>query len=300
MESLSDIGEDALIKRLTAGLPLGKGVIAGVGDDCAVLECEDPDRVQLLKVDTVVEGIHFAPDTAPGRVGWKALCRPLSDLAAMGGGRPVAALISLAAPGEYPADRLEGIYEGIRRAAERFQCTLAGGETVALPAGAALVMAVTVHGWIPRDDCRFRGWASVGQRIVVTGRLGGSLAGGWHLDFVPRIEEARWLTRELGDGVMAMMDLSDGLAKDLPRLARASGVGYRVDLDSIPRTEGCDVAAAIGDGEDYELLMTLDEATVDKALAEWAKAFPDLPLTVIGEIVEKDEIPMDGGWEHFR
>ena len=299
METLSDIGEDALIERLTRDLSTGAGIIAGVGDDCAVLESDDPDRVQLLKVDTVVEGVHFTPETDPERAGWKAMCRPLSDFAAMGGGVPVAALINIAAPGKFSAARMEGFYAGIRRAAVRFGCSLVGGETVSLPDGSAPMLSVTVQGWIHRDDCRFRSWAKVGDRIAVTGWLGGSLASGRHLDFVPRIAEARWLTGELGDRVRAMMDLSDGLAKDLPRLAKASGVGYRVDLDSIPKNDGCDLAAAVGDGEDYELLTTLDADAVDDVLARWKTAFPELPLTVIGEIVEETETPLSGGWEHF-
>ncbi|MCB1237852.1 MAG: thiamine-monophosphate kinase [Verrucomicrobiae bacterium] len=300
--TLADLGEDALIERLTAGLPRGDGLVCGGKDDCAVLR--DPGnerRYRLLKTDAAVEGVHFSADTDPERAGRKALCRPLSDFAAMGGGEARAALVTFAAPAEYSAARAEGFYEGIRRAAETFGVTVAGGETVSLPKGNAASLTIMLEGSIPREHCVFRSGARLGDAILVTGGLGGSLESGWHLDFQPRLAEARWLVESVGWRPTAMMDLSDGLAKDLPRLARASGgLGYRIDFDAVPRRAGRDLAHALGDGEDYELLFTLPTAFLGELETEWAAAFPGTPLTLIGQITESIETPLEGGWEHFR
>ena len=116
MECLRDIGEDALIDRLTAGLPLDAATLVGPGADCAVLATADAGVRELLKTDCLVEGVHFAPDTDPEAVGWKALCRSLSDIAAMGG-QPRAALITLAVPADRAVHVVEGWYRGLRRAA---------------------------------------------------------------------------------------------------------------------------------------------------------------------------------------
>ncbi len=295
---LRDIGEDALIERLTAGLPLGSEIVVGAGDDCAVLESADPETYSLLKTDCLVEGVHFSRDSDPEQVGWKALCRSLSDIAAMAG-TPRAALVTLAAPPHHEIATIEGWYRGLRHAAERYQVSIVGGETSSLPDGTdTALLSIMLTGDVPRDRCLFRHGARVGDRIAVTGRLGGSLASGRHLDFSPRLDEARWLSDTLRP--TAMMDLSDGLAKDLPRLAKAGGdLGWRVDLDSLPRHADCDAAAALGDGEDYELLLTLDSTFIGEQIAQWVAAFPELPLTLIGEITPTIETPLTGGWEHF-
>jgi thiamine-monophosphate kinase len=300
MDRLRDIGEDALIDRLIAGLPLGPEVVAGPGDDCAVLLTADPGTCDLLKTDCLVEGVHFLPDTDPEKVGWKALCRTLSDIAAMGG-TPRAALITLAVPGDRAVSVVEGWYRGLRRAAETYGVSIVGGETSSLPASVATAfLSITVTGSVARADCLYRSGARVGDLIAVTGRLGGSFTSGRHLDFTPRLREGAWLARTGGFRPTAMMDLSDGLAKDLPRLAKASGgLGWRLDLEKVPRHPGCGIDQALGDGEDYELLLTLDPATAADLLGAWRTTFPDLPLTLIGEITPTIETPLTGGWEHF-
>ena len=297
-ERLRDIGEDALIDRLVGGLPHGPEVVVGPGDDCAVMRTADPDVYALLKTDCLVEGVHFEAGTDPERVGWKALCRSLSDIAAMAG-KPVAALVTLAVSAEREVATVEGWYRGIARAAERYGVSVVGGETSSLPASMeAAFLSIMLTGEVTRERCLLRSGARVGDLVAVTGRLGGSFASGRHLDFTPRLGEAAWLAEHLRP--TSMMDLSDGLARDLPRLARASGdVGWRIDLDALPCHEGCDAMSALGEGEDYELLLTLDREESWELSESWKKEFPDVPLTLIGEITETVETPIEGGWEHF-
>jgi thiamine-monophosphate kinase len=118
----------------------------------------------------------------------------------------------------------------------------------------------------------------------VTGKLGGS-GRGRHLKFVPRIEESRWLTKNFR--IHAMMDLSDGLGADLPRLAKASGVGFAIDEKSLPRTKGCSISEAINDGEDYELLFALAPNDAGELERKWRKEFPSLSLTPIGRLTRR-------------
>jgi thiamine-monophosphate kinase len=134
----------------------------------------------------------------------------------------------------------------------------------------------------------------------VTGRLGGSLSSGRHLRFLPRLAEARWLATRFRP--TAMIDLSDGLARDLPRLAAMSRVGWDVDMDSLPRHAGCSAAQALGDGEDYELLFTVAAGRRRGLEAAWRREFPRLPLTVIGTITEpsRRRPHLRGGFQHFR
>ncbi len=282
--------------RLTSRWVLGGDVVIGVGDDCAALESADESLFELLKTDALVAGVHFSKHDDPYRVGRKALCRAISDVAAMGG-VPRAALVTLALPKGMDFKTVEGWYRGLESAAEQFGVALVGGETTSTVEGDA-VLSVAMTGWVERENCVRRGGASVGDVIAVTGRLGGSLASGRHLDFCPRLAAARWLVAEENRRPTAMMDLSDGLAKDLPRLAKASSVGYRVDWESLPFHDGVGVDAAVGDGEDYELLMTFSPGKMPTP-DEWRLAFPELPLTVIGEITAEVETSLIGGWDHL-
>ncbi|NNE90399.1 MAG: thiamine-phosphate kinase [Verrucomicrobiales bacterium] len=282
--NLSEIGgEDALIDRLKANLATDPDhVIKGIGDDCAVLKTGDPEIYGLLKTDCVVEGVHFAENTAPEAVGWKAMARVLSDLAAMGGAKPVAALVTVAVEKNRAVSEIEGWYTGFRKAADRYEFSIVGGETTSLPEGGPAMISISMTGEINRESCIFRSGAQIGDLIAVSGRLGDSFESGRHLQFEPRFD----LARTAAGSATAMMDLSDGLAKDLPRLATASGVGFSIDFDKVPLNGECNLEAALTDGEDYELLAT----------------FPDSApagFTVIGKITETIETPLKGGWDHF-
>jgi thiamine-monophosphate kinase len=295
--TLADLGEDRVVAALTRRLALGEDVRAGAGDDCAVIGRPRDARWQLLKTDAVIEGIHFLPEEDPARVGWKALARALSDIAAMGG-LPAHALITLAARPETAASRIEALYGGLRKAARKFGVSIVGGETSRSPG--TLFLNVALTGWVERARCVFRSGGKPGDALYVTGRLGGSI-GGKHLDFTPRLAEARWLTAHFK--IHAMMDLSDGLGADLPRLAAASHCGFALFHDRLPCAPACAAAQALADGEDYELLFAVvprDAAGLESA---WRKRFPRLPLTRVGSLLKPASKGLGpdcvGGYDHF-
>lgn len=291
MRTLADIGEDALIERLVRLAP-GLGGSDGPGDDCAVVD-EGGEMLRLLKTDALVEGVHFLKSADPEAVGWKAVARVISDFAAMGGiGDRF--LVTIALPGTMEIAWIEGFYRGMGVCLAQYGGRLAGGETSRVPEGSAAVISVAATGSVARGMAVMRSGGRAGDGIWVTGRLGGSSAGK-HLSFSPRVEEGAWIARNLRP--TAMMDLSDGLAKDLPRLARASGCGFRLDRAAIPMAAGCSLEQALGDGEDFELLFT---ASLDVDAGGWRKIFPGLELTRIGVLVPAGEgESLAGGWDHY-
>ena len=295
MPRLSDLGEDALVAGLTALLPRGPGVLTGPGDDCAVVEGAGRGRVGLLKTDCLVEGVHYAPGAPPRRVGWKAVARTLSDFAAMGGW-PEHLLVTVALPPDREVKWVKQLYRGMIKCCEKHECEIVGGETSSVPEGAPAVISVAASGEARRSRLVYRSGGLPGDALFVTGRLGGSLRGR-HLTFTPRLVEAEWLT--INFRVHAMMDLSDGLARDLPRLARASGCGFLLDRASVPRTRGVTIEQAIGDGEDYELLFALSPRSAGRLEREWKRRFPDVPLHRIGSLQKGSSEALEGGWDHF-
>lgn len=292
--TLQQLGEDEIVRRLTKDLPLTKRTLAGAGDDCAVLSTADPKRLQLFKTDCIIERVHFLPDTKPVKIGWKAMARCISDIAAMGG-VPTEALVTVGAPKDMPWRRLAAIYQGLRKACTAFGVGLVGGETSSVPAGAPLFLSISLLGEVEKDRLVRRSGGGIGDFVYVTGQLGGSIRG-WHLDFQPRLAQARWLTEKFRP--TAMMDLSDGVGMDLPRLAEASGVGFELYPTLLPCRRGCTQEQALGDGEDYELLFTISEDQAKQLESAWKKAFPQLALTQIGRLT--DDMADDlGGWDHF-
>ena len=294
MKRLRDLGEDALISRVLRGFPGGASLRVGPGDDCAVVD-EGRGPLRLLKTDAIVEGVHFLPGTPAEKVGWKAVARVISDFAAMGG-KPEHLLVTIAIDADRPVSWLDGLYRGIRKCLAKHGGILAGGETSRLPAGGALI-SVAGEGSVERKHLILRSGGKPGDLVLVTGRLGGSITGK-HLSFTPRLAEAAWLVEHLRP--TAMMDLSDGVAKDLPRLAAASGCGFELG-DKLPANKGCSRVQALGDGEDYELLLTAPESRWKAVSGAWRAAFPRLPLTPIGRLTEPGHgAALTGGWDHFR
>lgn len=291
-------GEDALVARLRKLLPpVGPGVIEGIGDDCAAVRGVRAGLIELLKTDCVVEGRHFSPRDAASEVGWKAVCRAVSDTAASGG-EPRHALVTCVLRRGCEGRWLEGLYRGIARAARRYGFTVVGGELAATDGPNVINVAMT--GEVRRREHVTRRGGRPGDVLLVTGALGGSFASGRHLRFAPRLAEARWLVER--HRPHAMMDVSDGLAADVPRLAAASGCGYEIDAASVPRSRGATVEQALTEGEDFELLLAVAPRAVAKLRAEWRKKFPRLQLTVIGCLADCGVARGLGtrrGYDHF-
>jgi thiamine-monophosphate kinase len=287
--SLARLGEAGLLRLLTSRWPRkSHAVAAGVGDDCAVLRFGK--RQLLFKTDIVVEGVHFDVRTPTRLIGRKALARALSDIAAMGG-VPLAAVVTLGLPASESPRRLASIYRGLEALAREHRVELVGGETTR---AAQLFLNIALLGECREGPPVLRSGARAGDQIFVTGRLGATRAR-HHLAFEPRLPEGRWLARHRV--ATAMMDLSDGLGADLPRLGKASHLGYSIDVAALPRRRGASVQAAINDGEDYELLFTVSPNRAAWLKKKWPFA---TPLHCIGLMRKGPASAFAHGFDHFK
>jgi thiamine-monophosphate kinase len=290
------MNEFELIAKLTRALPTNKSVVTGAGDDCAVLDFGLPDKMILFKTDAIVEGIHFTRETPPEKIGRKALARCLSDIAAMAG-TPTAVLVTIALPEKFEAGFIAKIYDGINALARKYGVAIVGGETTTNPE--RILISISLIGTVARGKQILRSGAKTGDAIFVTGELGGSLTEK-HLDFEPRLAEAFWLAEHFT--IHAMIDLSDGLAGDLRHVLKASNVGAELLKSAVPVSRAAKLkaressaakpafAAALTDGEDFELLFTVASKDAVKLLDAWKKKFPELKLSCIGKIVAGDGI----------
>ncbi len=293
--NLRAFGEERLLARFASRLPLNNLVIAGPGDDCAVVKSPGRGRLLLLKTDCVVEGVHFNSRTPATAVGWKAMARPLSDFAAMSG-VPQFALITLVAPARRTVAWVKGLYAGLSKAAKAFDVAIVGGETSGT--SGRIVVSVSVAGFVEKNRRISRAGGRPDDQLYVTGRLGGSL-GGRHLRFMPRIAESRWLSERFP--IHAMIDLSDGIGADLPRLAKASHVGFELNKSALPRHRGATITNAVSDGEDFELLFALAPESSAALERAWRTRW-ELKLTRVGRLTAraKSNTKLHGGYVHFK
>src|SRR5581483_2145841 len=322
-DSTLPLPEKVLLDRIRRKALARAGVVAGIGDDSAVLRVPAGHEV-LVTTDFSLEGVHFRREWhSPDVVGHRCLTRGLSDIAAMGGA-PVAAFVSIALPPELLQSWVDGFYEGLLNLAKTFSVTLAGGDTAESSNG---VMAdIVVLGSVPRGKAVLRSGARPGDRIFVTGSLGGSAAalnlllsgkrkklrpGDFPAHFfpTPRIEVGRVLReRSLAS---AMIDISDGLSTDLTHICEESGVGAEIEAAAIPYrnigkpSQKVDLRYALHGGDDYELLFTSHPAKRIPAIIN------GVPITQIGQIIKRKRIflrkpdgkqePLNArGWEHFK
>jgi len=283
-------------------------VPTGPGDDMAVVVCGE--TTVLLTVDQVLDGTHVVlADCGPGRAGRKAMARSLSDVAAMAA-VPVAAVAGVALPAGLAQKDAEAIYRGLRSAGDPFDCPLVGGDVASWDGPLTIDVTVLARCGRGREPV-LRSGAQPGDAICVTGRFGGAWRTGRDLRFTPRIAEALALAQRCD--LHAMIDVSDGLAMDLHRLCEASELGALIEADHVPVHDdavalhgGDPLAAALGDGEDYELLFTLPGEQADAILA---RPIFDTPIARIGRVQadrtvqivrhdgRRDDLPADG-WEH--
>jgi len=279
-DTIGDLGEHRVIRRLASLLPFRPELIQGVGDDTAVVRGNSGSDL-LLTSDAVVEDVHFLPETEGRLVGRKAIARVLSDIAAMGG-EPGWALIDVAAPLDTEMTRLEEMYRGAVDISNTYGLTLVGGDTAR---AAMLQLHVFAIGRVPEGTAVLRSGAHPGDAIYVTGALGGSISGS-HLTFEPRMEVGDWL-RE-GGWAKAMIDVSDGLATDLRHVIEQSRVGAVVETALVPVSDDAQtdpsrsaIEHALFDGEDFELLFTVDASRSRAFEHAWGERF-DVVCTRVG------------------
>ena len=333
---ISEIGgEFGLIDRLRATYAgaAGGGLALPLGDDAAVLDFAAGSQ-SVVTTDLLIENVHFQREWSDAySIGWKAAAVNLSDLAAMGAD-PAYTFVSLALPAEDTVESVERLYDGLNDCLNRYGSKLAGGDTSVSPH--SLFVSITQIGTVPGGTALKRSGAKIGDILLVTGTLGDSAAGlallrqhglvkaekisralvDAHRRPHPRIVAAR-AARETGL-VHACLDLSDGLAGDLPKLCAASGVGAKILVPRLPLSEALSEASeefdgpvldfALSGGEDYELLLAVAPADADAVIA--AVSATGTPLTPIGKITRPGlryagadgtniPAPASGGWDHF-
>ena len=329
--TVADLGEHAVIKRIRARVPTPPGwVSTGIGDDAAVLAPER-NRSEVITTDSLVEGVHFDRSYVPPEaIGHKALAVNLSDLAAMGA-EPRAALLSLVLPASLPVADLDGLIGGLLELAARHGVALVGGNVARSPG--PLVVDVTVTGTVKARAVMLRAGAKPGDGLYVSGAIGAAHAGflalragdgGEDLDTCrerflkpePRLRLGLLLGRNRV--ASACVDLSDGLADAVHQVAAASRAGIIVFAEDLPipheavqrlsRDGGDPVEAAIGGGEDYELLFTVPRRR-RRALEAVLRAAGGLPCTRIGTVTADRALvlrragsdgALPGGFAHFR
>jgi thiamine-monophosphate kinase len=326
--------ENSILKRIFARAAdsaqnlAGRAVRLGIGDDAALFRPKRGHET-ILTCDWFLEGTHFRRDKHPAdAVGWKCLARALSDVAAMGG-VPRCFLLSLALPESHTGPWLDAFLGGLRRASRKFNCTLAGGDTTRRR---EILINVTIVGEIRKAHAVLRSGARAGDMIYVTGRLGEAELGlrilrssfgqvrpsnpilKRHLYPEPRLAVGQWLAEKRF--ATSMMDLSDGLSSDLPRLCAASGVGADVESEKLPVVKHSSTSCGAGvdplqlalhGGDDYELLFTVRPSRVNML----RKTLHGVPLRAIGRITEQRGLVLlkqegrerqlhPGGWDPFR
>ena len=326
-------GEEAIIQEFLAPLAAGFPGAFGLADDCALV-VPKPGMEMVLKTDPVRAGVHFFEKDDPADIAWKALAVNVSDIAAKGA-TPIAYLLALSFPQAPAAAWLRGFADGLRDAQAAFGCHLIGGDTDRAPG--PLSITVTVLGEVPAGRMVRRATARAGDRIFVSGTIGDSGLGlhartndfarrFWPIDAQERAFLSRRYLRpeprlKLGEALRthasAAMDVSDGLAKDLDRMARASGVAAVLDASQVPLSDAArKIVAQVAEwrlrvltaGDDYEVLCAVPP---DHAAAfASAAAHAGVPVAPIGhcapghglQVVGPDGQPVQldrGGWDHF-
>ncbi|MDP3790842.1 MAG: thiamine-phosphate kinase [Candidatus Omnitrophota bacterium] len=277
---IKNIGEIELIKRLAKNFRLDNSVVKGSGDDTAVLKW-DKNNYLLFTCDMTIEDVHFKLTKAtPFQIGWKALARNISDIAAMGG-VPKHAVVSLGIHSGLDVSIADGICKGLKAAADGFGVNIVGGD---MSESKKIVIDVSLIGQAKKKNLALRSGAKPGDLILVTGSFGGSIRGK-HLNFMPRVRESQDIVNNFK--VNSMIDVSDGLALDLYRIMKASRVGSCIYEESIPLSrDAVSLKNALYDGEDYELLFTMGAKEAEKLLRRnFSKA--GTRISLIGEITDK-------------
>ena len=275
------MSELSLIRKFRVSAPTHPYVIVGPGQDCAVLRW--PGKRDLaIKIDQIVEGTHFLlkgrEAASPKQIGWKAMAKACSDIAATGFW-PVAATVAVNLPRGSGDALAKELHKGIVACCARYNFALAGGDISVSKQGLSLVVSLLGEG--PKNGAWLRRGAKPGDELFVTGTLGGS-RGGKHLVFEPRLDEARAIRKLVPRGVHACIDITDGLSRDLFHICEESRCGAEIFSERIPLSRGADVENALADGEDFELLLAVSPAAAKTVKARWKHK---TRLTHIGRIL---------------
>jgi thiamine-monophosphate kinase len=280
------MSELSLIRRFRRSAPTHPYVLVGPGQDCAILKWP-AGRELAFKIDQIVEGTHFVlkgPEAAtPRQVGWKAMAKACSDIAAAGCW-PIAATVAVNLPRGYGDSLALELNAGLAACCKRYGFALAGGDISASKHGLSIVVSLLGEGPTgKREHAWTRSGAKPGDVLFVTGTLGGS-RGGKHLNFMPRLEEAREIRRIIPSGVHACIDITDGLSRDLFHLCEESRRGAAIVEAAIPITAGRKLTHALRDGEDFELLLAVAPDMARKLRRQWKLK---TRLTPIGRVLSR-------------
>jgi thiamine-monophosphate kinase len=289
--------ETELIAQLRQRLPSHPLLKLGIGDDAAILDGAR-GRDWVVTVDMLTDRVDFLLDQVdPRRVGRKSLAVNLSDLAAMAC-HPVAAVVALVLPRKRGMELALALYEGMIPLAEEFGIAIAGGDTNSWDG--PLVLSVTAIGQVTSRGPLRRSGACPGDRILVTGRLGGSILG-HHFDFQPRVRETLYLAEQYE--LHAGIDISDGLSRDLAHLVEESGCGAVLELARVPISDDAirlsrqlgdgstPIDHALADGEDFELILAVPPEEAERMIADQPI---DVPLAAIGRFVAEPGLWQEG------
>lgn len=314
-ESISGLGEVALIAKIRHWLgAVSPNSPQGMGDDCAVLD-RPKGLKQILTTDSLSYGQHFDSSISAHDAGAKLIKRNLSDIAAMGG-HPGEALLNLLCGSDLRTDWLAAFFEGIYHACQEYELPIVGGDISTLPNG-QFTGVLSLTGYLEKPPLLRKG-AQTGDALYVTGTLGGSLLKK-HYEFEPRLIEGQWLAQS--QACSALMDITDGLAKDLGELIPDECAAY-LELGKIPLSDASHQCAkasgrsamehAFCDGEDYELLLAVKNDTqLEVFERQWGQRFPGTPLSQIGELRKSENkasyidsktqeaLPWIKGFEHL-
>lgn len=268
--------ENEFLKRVVSFFKQDKSrVIVGPGDDCAVLKYT-ARKYMLFAADQVISGIHYKYDIKNlNLVGAKLLKRNISDIAAMGG-IPLFAVLTASVSSNH--ERLEKIYRGLAKEADKWNISICGGDFSGAPHRNSEAFSLSIIGEVNKKNVCLRSNARPGDLLYATGTFGNSYLSEHHLKFIPRLNEGIFLANGFTN---AMMDVSDGLLLDLQRFCNASNVSLELNTDKIPWRIGTrNLKSAMTDGEDHELIFAIKPSLESKLLKSWP--FSKVKLTKLG------------------